>query len=180
MLASSATNTRPSVPSGKCNLVVRYRAPRLTVASSSYYAQLGAQPLAAYLLVKLPVRPFLTGILFCWGVSLCGMAASNSFSSLAATRFLLGLFEAACLPMFSMITVAWYRRAEQVSPSTHSDRSETSALTFYHTFYSLFVSPLGTDRTVWQACWDLPSVTALDTSSPTSFTRTRSSSFSSD
>lgn len=41
------------------------------------------------------------------------MAASNNFKSLAATRFLLGFFEAACLPLFSMITIAWYRRAEQ-------------------------------------------------------------------
>lgn len=65
------------------------------------------------LLVKLPVRPLTAGLVFCWGVSLCGLAASNNFSSLAACRFLLGWFEAACLPLFSLITISWYRRGEQ-------------------------------------------------------------------
>jgi MFS family permease len=52
-------------------------------------------------------------IVFCWGVALCGMAASTNYASLVATRFLLGLFEAACLPLFAVITTVWYRRAEQ-------------------------------------------------------------------
>jgi MFS family permease len=30
-----------------------------------------------------------------------------------AARFFLGLFEAGCLPLFSIITSHWYRRAEQ-------------------------------------------------------------------
>jgi MFS family permease len=37
----------------------------------------------------------------------------HSFSGLVATRFLLGLFEAGCLPLFSVITAQWYRRSEQ-------------------------------------------------------------------
>lgn len=41
------------------------------------------------------------------------MAACHSFGGLATTRFFLGLFEAACLPLFSVITSQWYRRAEQ-------------------------------------------------------------------
>jgi MFS family permease len=36
-----------------------------------------------------------------------------SFGGLVATRFLLGLFEAGCLPLFSLITSQWYRRSEQ-------------------------------------------------------------------
>ncbi|KAM0788138.1 hypothetical protein ACM66B_001303 [Microbotryomycetes sp. NB124-2] len=84
-----------------------------TIGSIGYFAQLGAQPFGAWLLVKIPIRTLMPVIVFCWGVSLCGMAASNDFKSLAATRFLLGLFEALCLPMFGMITSAWYRRAEQ-------------------------------------------------------------------
>jgi MFS family permease len=41
------------------------------------------------------------------------MGFSKSYASLCATRFLLGLFEAACLPLFAMITSQWYRRQEQ-------------------------------------------------------------------
>lgn len=58
--------------------------------SIGYYAQLGAQPLGAYLLVKLPIRGFLSAVVLCWGASLCGMAGSTSYHTLLATRFLLG------------------------------------------------------------------------------------------
>jgi len=84
-----------------------------TIGSIGYYAQLGAQPLAAYLLVKIRYRIFMPVIVICWSVALCGMAASTNFSSLAGCRFLLGWFEAACLPLFSLITIAYYRRSEQ-------------------------------------------------------------------
>jgi MFS family permease len=50
---------------------------------------------------------------FCWGVSMCGLAASTNYGGLLACRFLLGLFEAACLPLFTVITTTWYRRSEQ-------------------------------------------------------------------
>jgi MFS family permease len=30
-----------------------------------------------------------------------------------ACRFLLGLFEAACLPLYAILTSQWYRRSEQ-------------------------------------------------------------------
>lgn len=48
-----------------------------------------------------------------WGVSQAAMAACHSYSGLLATRFFLGLFEAGCLPLFSVITNQWYRRSEQ-------------------------------------------------------------------
>ena len=41
------------------------------------------------------------------------MAACGSFGDLLAARFFLGLFEAGCLPLFSIITSQWFRRAEQ-------------------------------------------------------------------
>ncbi|KAL8287098.1 hypothetical protein RQP46_004104 [Phenoliferia psychrophenolica] len=84
-----------------------------TIGSIGYYAQLGAQPLAAYLLVKIPMNKFLPFIVLCWGASLCGMGGSTNYQSLLATRFLLGFFEAACLPTFSLITSSYYRRQEQ-------------------------------------------------------------------
>lgn len=48
-----------------------------------------------------------------WGIAQASMAACQNYSSLLAARFFLGLFEAGCLPLFSIITAQWYRRAEQ-------------------------------------------------------------------
>lgn len=48
-----------------------------------------------------------------WGIAQASMAACHNYSSLLAARFFLGLFEAGCLPLFSIITAQWYRRAEQ-------------------------------------------------------------------
>ncbi|KAG7093428.1 hypothetical protein E1B28_007108 [Marasmius oreades] len=76
-------------------------------------AQLAWQPLSSYLLVRIKPRLFMSIIVVCWGASLCGMASSTSHPSLLATRFLLGLFEAACLPLFAILTSVWYRRVEQ-------------------------------------------------------------------
>jgi len=48
-----------------------------------------------------------------WGIAQACMAACHNYRSLLATRFFLGLFEGGCLPLFSVITSQWYRRAEQ-------------------------------------------------------------------
>ena len=48
-----------------------------------------------------------------WGIAQTAMAGCTTYSGLLATRFFLGLFEAGCLPLFSVITNQWYRRAEQ-------------------------------------------------------------------
>lgn len=49
-------------------------------------AQLVAQPLGAYLLVKRDPRVLMTAIVFLWGSSLTGMAGCTNFAGLAATR----------------------------------------------------------------------------------------------
>ncbi|KAI5475465.1 putative permease of the major facilitator superfamily [Pseudohyphozyma bogoriensis] len=79
---------------------------RIQVSEEDYYAQLGAQPLAAFFLVKFPFKwslPFIN----------IGMGGSHDFTGLAVSRFFLGWFEAMCVPIFSLMTVAWYRRSEQ-------------------------------------------------------------------
>jgi predicted MFS family arabinose efflux permease len=84
------------------------------IGNIGYYAQLGVQPLAAYALVKLKYRQVLPVIIVCWGISVAaGLAGSKSYGGLMASRFLLGAFEAAVVPLFSMITIAFYRRSEQ-------------------------------------------------------------------
>ncbi|KAI5475463.1 MFS transporter [Pseudohyphozyma bogoriensis] len=84
-----------------------------TIGAIGYYAQLAAQPLGSFLLVKYPFKYTLPTVLFLWGVSEVAMGASTNFTGIAASRFFLGWFEAMCIPIFSLITIAWYRRSEQ-------------------------------------------------------------------
>ncbi|KAL0574284.1 hypothetical protein V5O48_007674 [Marasmius crinis-equi] len=84
-----------------------------SVGSVGYYAQMAAQLIGAYVLVKFPVKIVMPAIVFLWGCALCGMAGSTNFTGLMVSRFFLGWFEALCIPLFSMITASWYRRVEQ-------------------------------------------------------------------
>jgi hypothetical protein len=84
------------------------------IGNIGYYAQLAVQPIAAWVLVKLRYRQVLPVIIVCWGISVAaGLAGSRNYAGLLASRFLLGAFEAAVVPLFSMITIAFYRRSEQ-------------------------------------------------------------------
>jgi len=84
------------------------------IGNIGYYAQLGFQPLAAWLVVKLHYRQVLPFIITAWGISVAaGLGGSKSYGGLMASRFLLGAFEAMVIPLFSVITIAFYRRSEQ-------------------------------------------------------------------
>ncbi|EAW12313.1 putative MFS transporter [Aspergillus clavatus NRRL 1] len=83
------------------------------VGSIAPIAQLAWQPFSSFLIVKVPHRILMPALVLGWGIAQTCMAACTSFSGLMATRFFLGLFEAGCLPLFSIITSQWYRRAEQ-------------------------------------------------------------------
>jgi predicted MFS family arabinose efflux permease len=84
------------------------------IGNIGYYAQLAVQPLAAWVLVKLRYRQVLPVIITCWGISVAGgLGGSKNYAGLMASRFFLGAFEAAVVPVFSMITIAFYRRSEQ-------------------------------------------------------------------
>lgn len=83
------------------------------MASMNAIAQLAWQPFSAYLIVRVPSRILMTVLVFGWGTAQACMAAPHNFGGLVATRFLLGLFEAGCLPLFSILTAQWYRRSEQ-------------------------------------------------------------------
>ncbi|KAF2862915.1 MFS general substrate transporter [Piedraia hortae CBS 480.64] len=76
-------------------------------------AQLGWQPLSSFLIVKVPPRILMPSLCLGWGIAQAAMAAANNFGDLIVTRLFLGLFEAGCLPLFSIITSQWFRRAEQ-------------------------------------------------------------------
>ncbi|OCF32001.1 hypothetical protein I317_06713 [Kwoniella heveanensis CBS 569] len=83
------------------------------LSSMTSIATLAWQPFSAYIIVRVNHRYFMTVCVFCWGTAAACMAASNGYGSILACRFLLGLFEAANIPLFSMITSTWYRRSEQ-------------------------------------------------------------------
>ncbi|TVY52892.1 putative transporter [Lachnellula cervina] len=83
------------------------------VGSIAPIAQLVWQPFSSILIVKVPHRILMPALVLGWGIAQTAMAACHSYRSLLATRFFLGLFEAGCLPLFSVITNQWYRRAEQ-------------------------------------------------------------------
>lgn len=63
------------------------------IGSIGYYAQLGVQPLAAWLVVKFKYRYILPVIVIGWAVALLGMAGSTNYGGLMAARFFLGGFE---------------------------------------------------------------------------------------
>ena len=52
-------------------------------------------------------------LVFGWGTAQTCLAACHNFGGMLAARFFLGLFEAGCLPLFTIITGQWYRRIEQ-------------------------------------------------------------------
>ncbi|KAI9496084.1 major facilitator superfamily domain-containing protein [Zychaea mexicana] len=65
------------------------------------------------LLQKLPIGRYLGVCLLLMGVIMLCTAQGNTFPQLAALRFLLGVFEASCLPCIYLIVANLYRREEQ-------------------------------------------------------------------
>ncbi|KAL2417632.1 putative transporter [Exophiala dermatitidis] len=83
------------------------------LGSILYLAQLVMQPLAAYLLVKLPTGKLIGCAILLWGSSLAIMSACTDFKSLMGLRFTLGAFEAMIAPSCVAVTQLWWRRSEQ-------------------------------------------------------------------
>ncbi|WWD22307.1 hypothetical protein CI109_106798 [Kwoniella shandongensis] len=83
------------------------------LGSVNAIVQLAWQPFSSYLLVRVPARYLMPAMIFGWGAAQGCMAAAHTFPGLMVCRALLGLFEAGCLPLFSLLTSQWYRRSEQ-------------------------------------------------------------------
>lgn len=66
----------------------------------------------AYLMQRLPLAKYLGTMVCLWGTVVACTAACNSYAALAATRFLLGMFESAISPSLILITSMWYKRYE--------------------------------------------------------------------
>lgn len=83
------------------------------LGSILYFGQLSFQPLAAFLLVRLPTAKVIGTAIVLWGASEALLAACTDFNSLVAVRFFLGAFEALIAPSCIAITQMWWRRSEQ-------------------------------------------------------------------
>ncbi|KAJ7782319.1 MFS general substrate transporter [Mycena maculata] len=83
------------------------------LGSIVYAAQLIWQPVSSFLLVRLPVGRWLAFNVLLWGITLSCMTTAKKFSTLLASRFFLGIFEATVAPTFVTITAMWWRRREQ-------------------------------------------------------------------
>ena len=83
------------------------------VVTIALVSQLASLPFLSFLIVRVSPRLLLSVMLFGWGIVQACTSAANSFGGLLAARAVLGIFEAGCLPLFAMVTGAWYRRAEQ-------------------------------------------------------------------
>lgn len=66
-----------------------------------------------YFLQKFPISKYLGTLLILWGIVMACTALCNNFTQLAATRCLLGLFEAGTYPSLLIILNSVYRRQEQ-------------------------------------------------------------------
>lgn len=83
------------------------------VVTIALVTQLASLPFLSFLIVRVSPRLLLSVMVVGWGVVQACTSAANSFGGLMAARAVLGIFEAGCLPLFAMVTGAWYRRAEQ-------------------------------------------------------------------
>jgi sugar phosphate permease len=66
----------------------------------------------AYLMQRLPLAKYLGSMVCLWGTVVACTSACNSYASLAALRFLLGMFESAVSPALILLTSMWYKRHE--------------------------------------------------------------------
>ncbi|KAK0714011.1 major facilitator superfamily domain-containing protein [Lasiosphaeria miniovina] len=89
------------------------------LGSILYLAQLVMQPLAAFVLVKLPTGKVLATAIFLWGSALAIMSSCTNFPSLLGLRFVLGSFEAMIAPCCVAITQMWWRRGEQTMRNSY-------------------------------------------------------------
>ncbi|KFY93451.1 hypothetical protein V500_03712 [Pseudogymnoascus sp. VKM F-4518 (FW-2643)] len=81
-------------------------------SSAFYYGYLVATPITSVLLVKFPLGKFLACSVFIWGIVAACQGAVNNATSLTAMRVLLGVFESAITPGFTLLTGIWYKRSE--------------------------------------------------------------------
>lgn len=82
------------------------------LGSIFYFGYLAMEVPALWILTKVPIGRFIGALLILWGMTITAMVGCRSFATLATARFFLGVFEAALLPCYILMTSIWYRREE--------------------------------------------------------------------
>ncbi|KAI7878302.1 MFS general substrate transporter [Lichtheimia hyalospora FSU 10163] len=85
------------------------------LGSLFFLGHLAYQPANNFFVQRLPLARYLGVCIIIWGAVMLFTAMCHTFSQLAAVRFLLGLFEAACMPTIYLIINTLYRRSEQTT-----------------------------------------------------------------
>lgn len=83
------------------------------VASIFYFGYLLFEYPSALLIQKLPVAKLLACTVMLWALLMGCTAATQNFASLMVVRLLMGMSEAACNPIATIVTVMWYTNSEQ-------------------------------------------------------------------
>lgn len=92
-----------------------------TGISGSQFSWLGSIFYLGYLIYQVPnqffvqwfpIGRYLGVCIIIWGIVMLCIAVGQTFSQLAGLRFLLGIFEASCLPCIYMIVANLYRRQD--------------------------------------------------------------------
>ncbi|KAF5013811.1 hypothetical protein FDECE_230 [Fusarium decemcellulare] len=83
------------------------------VGSIFYFGFLIAEWPANILIQRLPIRTFYGATVLGWGVLTFCTGAASDFASLAAVRFLMGIFESVVFPTCTVITAMWWTVSEQ-------------------------------------------------------------------
>ncbi|PWY79242.1 pantothenate transporter [Aspergillus heteromorphus CBS 117.55] len=86
-------------------------------SSAFYFGYLVASYPVSLGFVKFPIGKYLSIMMILWSIILICHAAASNFAGLAALRVLLGVFESAISPGFTLIISMWY------TPSEHALRS---------------------------------------------------------
>lgn len=81
-------------------------------SSIFYFGYLAFQPLAARLLVRVPLGRFVAVTSLLWAVVLSCTAGATNFAGLMVLRFILGACEAGISPAYVLIMGTWYKRDE--------------------------------------------------------------------
>ncbi|KAL2826776.1 major facilitator superfamily domain-containing protein, partial [Aspergillus pseudoustus] len=85
------------------------------LGSIVYFGYLGGDIPATFLMQRIPLAKFLSGMCMVWGIVVALHAVCHNFSTLAAVRFFLGAIEVVTVPVAIYITGAFYTKKEQVT-----------------------------------------------------------------
>lgn len=78
-----------------------------------YVSYIAAEPIAAYIIQKVPAGKFLGINIACWGIVVACHAATKTYAGLMIVRVLLGIFEAPVAPCLIIISSKWWTKPEQ-------------------------------------------------------------------